>query len=199
MHQASVAYVMRQHEALKNSSAYMHFFKIYLYGLPRKQLLTLWNEVKLPNDQTDIRIKDAISMIAQLHLFKPVKTTEVKKRDYYHLRFIDKGLDFINISGILCSPSVQSKIPNYFQDFDPPIIGYHYNPSIAGLIFNYKQTLDPIVINSINTNNIDCACQNSAYKDNHHNHVISGNLDIVQNEALKNILKKGPKYRLPQK
>ena len=199
IHQASVAYVMTQHEALKNSSSYMHFFKTYLYGLPRKQLLELWNEVRLPNDQTEVRIKDMIRMIGHLCLFKPVKTTEAKRRDYYHLKFIDKGLDFINISGILRSPSVVSKIPSYFQDTDPPIVGYRYNPSIAGLIFNYKQALDPVVINSTNTMNIDCDCQNSAYKNNHHNHVITGNLDIVQNEALKDIMKKGPKYRLPRK
>jgi hypothetical protein len=123
VHQALVAYVRRQHEALKNSSSYMHFFKTFLYGLPRKQLLTLWNEVRLPSDQTELKIKDAITMIAQLRLFKPVTIKETKKRDYYHIRFIDKGLDFINPTGILRSPSVQSKIPNYFQFADPPIIG----------------------------------------------------------------------------
>jgi hypothetical protein len=90
VHQASVAYVMRQHEALKHSSSYMHFFKTYLYGLPRKQLLTLWNEVKLPNDQTDERIKDMITMIGHLRLFKPVTIKEDKKRNYYHLKFIGR-------------------------------------------------------------------------------------------------------------
>ena len=199
VHQASVAYVKRQHEALKNSSSYMHFFKTYLYNLPRKQLLTLWNEVKLPNDQTEIRIKDAITMIGQLRLFKPVMIKDTKQRDFYHIRFIDKGLDFINPTGILRSPSVESKIPNYFQFSDPPIIGYRYNHSIAGIIFNYKQALDPDVINSTDTNNINCVCHNSIFKDNNHNHVITGNLDIVQNETLKNILRKGPKYRLPRK
>ena len=177
----------------------MHFFKTYLYGLPRRQLLTLWDEVRLPHDHTEVRIKDAITMIGYLCIFKPVKTTQVKKRDYFHLRFIDKELDFINISGILHSPSVQAKIPAYFQDTEPPIIGYRYNPSIAGLIFNYKKALDPMVIDSINTANNICSCQNSLYKDNHHNHVITGNLNIVQNDDLRNILKKGPKYRLPRK
>ena len=199
IHQASIAYVMAQHEALKNSSAYMHFFKTYLYGLPRKQLLHLWDEINLPDDQTEVRIKDMIRMIGNLRLFKPALIIEDTKRDYYHLSFIDKGLDFINPTGILNSPSVVSKIPCYFQDKNPPIIGYRYNHSISGIIFNYKQALDPVVINSTNTVNIECDCQNSPYRNNYHNHIITGNLNIVQNEALKNIMKKGPKYRLPRK
>ena len=117
VHQTSVAYIKRQYEALKNSNSYMHFFKSYLYNLPRKQLLTLWNEVKLANDQTEVRIKDAITMIGQLHLFKSVMIKDTKQRDYYHIRFIAKGLDFINLTGILCSPSIESKISNYFSIF----------------------------------------------------------------------------------
>ena len=198
-HVATVAYVTKQHENLKNSHTYMHFFKTYLYSLPRKQLLSLWNEVNQQNDRTDVRIKDIIVMISQLRLFKPVQIKEAKKRDYYHLQFIDKGLDFINLSGILRSPKIQSKIPVYFQDPEPPIIGYRYNPSIAGLIFNYKNALDPQYINSIDTNNFRCNCQDSVYKDDHHQHVITGNLDIIENVDLRNIIKKGPKYRLPKR
>ena len=199
IHQTSIAYVMRQHELLKNSSSYMHFFKTYLYGLPRKKLLELWNEVRLPNDQTETRIKDMINMIGNLRLFKPAEVTEVIRRGFYHLDFIDKGLDFINPGLILRSPTVQSKIPNYFQFKDPPIIGYRYNRSISGLVFNYKQALDPLVVNSTDITNINCNCNSSPYKDNYHNHVVTGNLDIIENQALKNIMKKGPKYRLPKK
>jgi hypothetical protein len=71
VHIATTTYVMRQHEALKNSHSYVHFFKTYLYALPRKQLLALWNENRLANDQTDIRIKDLINIKGSLRLFKP--------------------------------------------------------------------------------------------------------------------------------
>ena len=190
---------MSKHQAFQNSRNYIHFFKSYLYGLPRRQLFNLWNEVKLPDDRTNGRIKDMIGMIAQLRLFKLVTTTKKKNRDFYHIDFIDKGLDFINISGILRSPSVTSKIPVYFQEQDPPIIGYRYNPSIAGKLFNYKKTLSPEYIQSVNVDNFQCDCQNSIFKDNHHGHIITGDLEIVRSDSLRNILKKGPKYRLPKK
>ena len=199
-HEATVNFVTKKHQDLQNSRLYIHYFKKYLYSLPLRQLHNLWNEIKLPGDTTEVRVKDMIIMIANLRLFKPASiATKKVQRPYYHLDFIDKGLDFINLSGILRSPSVTSRIPNYFQDQDPPIIGYRYNASIAGQIFNYKQSLSPEIINSTDTTNFQCECHNSMFKDPHYNHVISGNLDIVQNSSLKNILKKGPKYRLPKK
>ena len=199
IHNATLASVIAQHQTLKNSTSYTHYFKTYLYGLPKRQLLSLWTEISRPDDTTESWLKDIITMIVNLRLFRPVTKAEIKKRDYYHLNFIDKGLDRINLGGILCSPSVQAKIPSYFHDQEPPIIAYIYNPSIAGLIFNYKKALDPEYVSSIDTNNIVCDCANSIYKDPHHGHIVTGDLGIIQNESLRNLLKKGPKYRLPRK
>ena len=63
---------------------------------------------------------------------------------------------------------------------------------MRGLIFNYKKALKPDYISSIDTNNIICDCTNFVYKDPYHGHVVTGNLGIVQNTTLRNILKKGP-------
>ena len=79
-------------------------------------------------------------MIANLRLFRPVKITKGDDRDFFHLNFRDKGLDFINISAILRNKEVMNKIPIYFNDKEPPIIGYKFNKSIAGKLFNYKET-----------------------------------------------------------
>ena len=198
-HDATVSFVMAKHHSLQNSPNYIHYFKQYLYSLPRRQLAGLYTEVRLPNDSTAVLIKDLISMVAQQRLYQPVRVTPKKERVFCQLDFIDKGLDFINISGILNSPSVQSKVPLYFQERDPPIIGYRYNPSIAGLLFNYKKALSSEVIRSFDVDNFQCGCQESRFRDPHHGHIITGDLDIVQNRALKKILKKGPKYRLPRK
>ena len=199
IHDATLTSVIAQHDTLKNSRSYTHYFKTYLYGLPRKQLLSLWAEISRPDDTSESWLKDILTMIVNLRLFRPVTIAAAKKRDFYHLNFLDKGLDFINLSGIIRSPSVQAKIPGYFLDQEPPIIGYRYNPSIAGLIFNYKKALDPNYMASIDTSNIACNCINSIYKDPHHGHIVTGDLGLVQNETLRNILKKGPKYRLPRK
>ena len=46
---------------------------------------------------------------------------------------------------------------------------------------------------------LTCECHNSDFKDNIHNHIITGDLSIIKNIQLRNLVKKGPKYRLPQR
>ena len=45
-HITTVSFVIARHNVLKNSPTYVHYFKQYLYGLPRKQLENLWNEIR---------------------------------------------------------------------------------------------------------------------------------------------------------
>ena len=91
--------------------------------------------------QKDERLRDAIKMIAEVRLYRPVTEHALEKRKIeYHFRFIDKGLDFINISGILRSESVCNKIPAYFIKREVAILGYRYN--VAKDIFNYKDSLN---------------------------------------------------------
>merc|ERR1712002_697829 len=124
-------------------------------------------------------------MIANLRLFKPVEVIQRKEREFFHLNFWDKGLDFINISGILRNERVKRKIPVYFEEKEPLIIGYRFNKSIAGKLFNYKQTLTEENINKFEAGEISCACQRSRFKDENHGHVIKGNFEIIENEGLR--------------
>merc|ERR1739840_94119 len=71
--------------------------------------------------------------------------------------------------------------------------------SISGNILNYKETLEGDLISDLNNNIFPCNCQTSQFKDDQHGHIITGNLDIIENVTLRNIFKKGPKYRLPRK
>ena len=194
----SMDFLKRKHTELRDKDGYIHFFKTFLYGLPRQQLQTLQNNARQDN-MIDDRLRDMINMISHQKLFKPVQTNIKKDRDFYHIQFRDKGLDHINISQILRNKSVTDKIPIYFTDKEPPIIGYRFNRSIAGNIFNYKESLSEESIGKFENGDIHCNCQNSIYKDDHHGHVITGNLGMVENMMLRNIFKRGPKYRLPQR
>ena len=40
-----------------------------------------------------------------------------------------------------------------------------------------------------------CECANSVFIDAHHKHVITGNLEIIQNNRLRLLFTKGPNYR----
>ena len=194
----SMDFLKSKHIELRDKDNYIHFFKTFLYGLPRYQLQTLQQNAR-QDIMIDDRLRDLINMISHQKLFKPVQTNIKKERDFYHIQFRDKGLDHINISQILRNKSVTDKIPIYFIDKEPPIIGYRFNKSIAGNIFNYKESLSEESIGKFENGDIHCNCQNSIFKNDHYGHVITGNLEIIENTMLRNILKKGPKYRLPQR
>ena len=45
---------------------------------------------------------------------------------------------------------------------------------------------------------LPCDCMNSPYADSHHKHIITGNLNIVENSKLRKLFTKGPKFREPK-
>ena len=195
----SLAYIMRKHRELHNKEDYIHFFKTFLYGIPRSDLLNLRQGVQDDQANIDQRVQDMILLISEQRLFKPVQIPNHKGKEFLHMKFRDKGLDFINLSSILRKKEVISKIPVYFTEKDPPIIGYKFNNSIAGKLFNYKETLNDIGVQNFLNGRLQCECETSPYKSDVHNHIITGDLTIIKDNELRNLIKKGPKYRLPQK
>ena len=195
----SIEFILKKHEELSNKNNYIHFFKTFLYGLPRLELQVLLQKIQNSLLNIDERVKDLVKLVSHQRLYQPVQISKAKNKDYYHLNFRDKGLDYINIGSILRSHNIQNKIPIYFTNKEPPVIGYKFNKSIAGRLFNYKEVLSEEILNYVDIDNISCECHSSRFRDSQHGHIITGNFDIIQNEALRKIVKKGPKYRLPQK
>ena len=64
-------------------------------------------------------------------------------------------------------------------------------------IFNYKQSLRDFKLNEHGSQPPLCSCSSSTYLYSPAGHVVTGNLNIVENLKLRNILSKGPKYREP--
>ena len=68
-HDISLEFIKRRHQELSNSQNYIHFFKTFLYGLPRSELQKLSIEALNPQVNLDIRLKDMINMITHQRLF----------------------------------------------------------------------------------------------------------------------------------
>ena len=98
---------------------------------------------------------------------------------------------------MLNQKSVQSKIPPYFQYKQSPCISYSYTRSVASKIFNYKASLQQIDFDGLSQNPTPCSCCDSEFLYAPCGHVVTGDLSIVRNQKLKDILRKGPKYREP--
>ena len=101
----------------------------------------------------------------------------------------------MNFSNILNQKSVQSNIPPYFQNKESPCISYSYTRSVVSKIFNYKRSLQQFDFNSLSQNPLPCTCPGSEFLYAPCGHVVTGLLSIVQNDKLRDLLRKGPKFR----
>ena len=56
---------------------------------------------------------------------------------------------------------------------------------------NYRDA----IFSELNHENMTCDCENSRFNDNNHEHVVTGNQEIVENVELRQLLSKGLNYR----
>ena len=123
--------------------------------------------------------------------------TETKNRPFLNVKFANKGIDALNVSNILNQKSVQNKIPPYFQYKESPCISYSYTRSVASKIFNYKASLQQLDFQGLSQNLPPCNCSDSQFLYAPCGHIVTGDLNIVRNVKLRDLLSKGPKYREP--
>ena len=62
-------------------------------------------------------------------------------RQFIKIPFVNNGIDFIDLPSILRDNTVESSIPDYFKNREPPIICYKYNTPIRSTIFNFNKRL----------------------------------------------------------
>ena len=131
-------------------------------------------------------------------LFPKIDKLEDHKRYFLKLKYINKGIDLIDISSIFRNPSVQKLIsPENFDNTEPPIVSYIYKKPSRSFIFNYTTVSTDLNIEQ--NAPLSWNCSNSKFRYRPSGHVITGDLNFVQDRELKRFLLKGPKYRPPSK
>ena len=83
-----------------------------------------------------------------------------------------------------------SSIQNYFNNSETSIICYKYNKPIRSTIFNFNKIVNDIDINSNTPASWDCQNSNYLYPS-------AGNLNVIPDARVRNIISKSPKYRFP--
>ena len=182
----------------------LHHIRTRLYSLPLKTLHVLY-ESTLTLHFTDVgspehRLQGIILDISSNRLFKAVRvcdSIETTNRPFLKIKFANKGIDALNLSNILNQKSVQSNIPPYFEYKESPCISYSYISSVATKNFNYKTSLQQIDFQSLSQNPLPCSCSGSEFLYAPCGHIVTGDLNIVRNDKLRDLLRKGPKYREP--
>ena len=87
----------------------------------------------------------------------------------------------------------------YFKDKEPPVISYQYTNTVANRLFNFSSTLSNLDITNYLSNPQHCQCNTSKLCYKPHGHVITGDLMVIENVKLRELVAKGPKYREPNK
>ena len=105
------------------------------------------------------------------------------------------GIHAINLPSILRSKSVPDTVPTYFKEKEPPIISYSYTKTIASKIF----LLSGLDYHQFHSNPSQCKCNTSSHLYQPYGHVITGDLFIIPNSKLRDLIAKGAKYREPRK
>ena len=112
------------------------------------------------------------------------------KTQFIKIQFINQGLDLLNISNFFRDQRVASKIPQYFENIDPPLICYQYKKTIRNIIFNYNQVnSDTDVRSSVQSS---CSCANSPVLYPPAGHVVTGDLACILTKDYCHFYRKGP-------
>ena len=131
-------------------------------------------------------------------LYKEGKKSTNKKIPKYicKLNFVNKGLEQLKLSKILNSPEITSHLPETLTDTDQRVmISYKLKNPIRNKILNYKQTVFSIESSDPNyLDNLPCECASSEFCNVDHDHIITGDLRLIENSKLRSLLSKGPNY-----
>ena len=124
-------------------------------------------------------------------LFKLQKLFVKKDKPYFIVKHANKLLEKVNIKAIFSNNDVKSLFPIQSEYFAAPNVSFSYSKSIRSSIVNYRQTIsDP------DHNNVVCHCHeyDSKFVDTTHGHIITGDMCIVENKNLQDLLNRGLGY-----
>ena len=115
------------------------------------------------------------------------------------IKFLNKADDAINLPALLQSTSVIDKIPVYFRNKEPPVVSYEYTSTVASKIFNFAPALSNLNVSEYLSIPQPCQCKESKFCYEPHGYVITGDLRVIENARLRELVAKGPKYREPNR
>ena len=131
---------------------------------------------------------------SKIYKEKEEKTLKKSPELLLEIYFDNKRIDLIRLNRILRQPSISIKMPQNTDNEDIVMIVHTLCQTIRFKIFNYTQTVQNLNVDEWTEGQKRCD-STSKFKDSHHNHIITEDLNIIENEKLKKLLQKGSKHR----
>lgn len=183
------------------------FIRVSLANMPKRDLKSLAIEINnliLDDDAEAHSLWFTMMLdIIETKLYKPPAPKAVKKIPKYRISipFINKALDFINLSQLLRSNHSKDNMPPSLSNEDIPMVVYSLSQPIRSKILNYKKFVKELDLDrfKVSHETVKCNCNNYAneFHNSERKHILTGNLQIVKSSKLRKLLSKGPKYREP--
>ena len=181
-----------------------NFIRMSLSTMKKSQLkqlgdkindLLLSNPLDFPYEQWYSMALDTID--CRTFIQAPTKPKRPPLLNVLHVKFRNKGVEMVNISSILRDSEVLQTVPSIAHSFTPPTVVFSLNSPISSKIFNFNKFVTSLNVEQfINDPSIlPCNCKDSSFADSHHGHIISGDLRLVEDNKLRKLFTKGPKYR----
>ena len=175
--------------------------RAYVLNLPRSKLgivvdvtenLVLHEKISA---RTLLLVKDLVAYRLRCKVMqnKTNLDRESCDRQYMNVPFHDKGMDMVDLPRLLNSKKVGAAIPNYLKGL-PPIVSYTYTRTIGGKIFINRRAVEELDVEN-GTEGMQCSCSSSEYKYDLCGHVLTGDLSIIRDVKLRNLIRKGPVFR----
>ena len=178
-----------------NNNDIIHSLRTMVFRLkkPQMKLLFLDNARKCLEGKmyTHSRYMYFHFAIRDLCLYKLQKTYKKPSKAFLVVDHVNKLVEKVNLSRLMSSCAVKNYFPVKSEHYASPSVSYSYSNNIRSSIDNYKATLM-----DTNHGNVSCHCHDypSKYKNHHYGHIVTGDIDIIDNLELRNLLKKGLGY-----
>ena len=128
--------------------------------------------------------------LAKLKLMYSNKKKKQSQRHFMVVQFCNQLMNKINLNRIFNNQETQNLFPTMDDNtFRTPTISFKYSNTIKSTVTNYRQTIH----NDNPPIHCDCHIYDNKFKKD--NHVFTGDLDIITNNELRSLLKKGLNHR----
>ena len=180
-------------DQLKDMFDNQEFYKCYvlLKSFPLKILRKLVNL----NDSKGERACFIIDAFCS-RMFNSVDKKMVDSENMV-IPFVSKIVEKLDISSIIKDTKIKELLPNVVKDKNIKIF-HKYTKTTGSSIFNYNTFLKDLDAEKLKQCfESNCECGESAFINRDFGHVYTGDLNIVDNDRLRELMKYGTKYREP--
>ena len=84
-------------------------------------------------------VRDIVAFRNKVHM--EVSSDNKMNRMYLDVLFHNKGIEMLNIPGILHNRIVSRTVPDFVENQEAPTVSYTYTKTISSKIFNFKNAI----------------------------------------------------------